>query len=316
MIKEFESDRPNIKLGKGKNMGSHRGDAKSLQSEVAAKVGSQYVGVAVHIQNYSPYLLTDVHKHVEYGWPEPVAGHLPKHTFHDVKPKQEEVFLFHNRGWMTEAKKRNSRGSISWQLKRSNGGNITVKSDLAPGEHFLRLQLSWDIPFKYCKYEHTSAYKDSTNKMMVQLDRTSIQHGYGEEEEQQWFERFHKNCENSHLIQGENSRVIVFSKPHLGGTKVKAEITSGCQALLTVQLIGPETDGGTNPEDDIVIDGNNHWKGKSSKTSLFNLGSDEVLIILISTLGVLGFIICLIMVIRMRKMGRAQRAQREGRTSE
>ena len=69
MIKEFESDRPNIKLGKGKNMGSHRGDAKSLQSEVAAKVGSQYVGVAVHIQNYSPYLLTDVQKHVEYGWP-------------------------------------------------------------------------------------------------------------------------------------------------------------------------------------------------------------------------------------------------------
>ena len=69
MIKEFESDRPNIKLGKGKNMGSHSGDAKSLQSEVAAKVGSQYVGVAVNIQNYSPFLLTDVHKHVEYGWP-------------------------------------------------------------------------------------------------------------------------------------------------------------------------------------------------------------------------------------------------------
>ena len=70
MIKEFESDRPNIKLGKGKNMAmdSHS-DAKSLQSEVAAKVGSQYVGVAVNIQNYSPYLLTDVHKHVEYGWP-------------------------------------------------------------------------------------------------------------------------------------------------------------------------------------------------------------------------------------------------------
>ena len=32
------------------------------------------------------------------------------------------------------------------------------------------------------------------------------------------------------------------------------------------------------------------------RTSLFNLGSDEVLIILISTLGLLGFIICLIMV--------------------
>ena len=32
------------------------------------------------------------------------------------------------------------------------------------------------------------------------------------------------------------------------------------------------------------------------RTSLFNLGSDEVLIILISTLGVLGFTTCLIMV--------------------
>ena len=52
---------------------------------------------------------------------------------------------------------------------RSNGGNITVKSDLAPGEHFLRLQLSWDIPFKYCKYEHTSAYKDSTNKVVSNI---------------------------------------------------------------------------------------------------------------------------------------------------
>ena len=56
--------------------------------------------------------------------------------------------------------------------------------------------------------------------------------------------------------------------------------------------------GGTNAEDDFVIGGNNQWKGKSSKlvckyvyfnlfsnqsdcrTSLFNLGSDEVLIIL------------------------------------
>ena len=44
-----------------------------------------------------------------------------------------------------------------------------MKSDLAPGEHFLRLQLSWDIPFKYCKYEHTSAYKDSTNKVVSNL---------------------------------------------------------------------------------------------------------------------------------------------------
>ena len=32
--------------------------------------------------------------------------------------QHEEVFLFHNRGWRTEANKRNSRGSISWQLKR------------------------------------------------------------------------------------------------------------------------------------------------------------------------------------------------------
>ena len=44
-----------------------------------------------------------------------------------------------------------------------------MKSDLAPGEHFLRLQLSWDIPFKYCKYEHTSAYKDSTNKVVSNI---------------------------------------------------------------------------------------------------------------------------------------------------
>ena len=68
MIEEFEHEIPKIMLGKGTNMGSHS-DAKSLQSEVAAKIGSQYVGVAVNIQNYSPFLLTDVHKHVEYGWP-------------------------------------------------------------------------------------------------------------------------------------------------------------------------------------------------------------------------------------------------------
>merc|ERR1712012_860064 len=166
MIEEFEHEIPKITLGKGTNMGSHS-DAKSLQSEVAAKIGNQYVGVAINIQNYSPFLLTDVHKHVEYGWPEPDAGYLPKHTFHDVRPKHEEVFLFHNRGWRTEANKRNSRGSISWQLKRSNGNNLTVVSDLAPFEHFLRLQLSWDIPFAYCQYGHTSGYKDFTNKVMV-----------------------------------------------------------------------------------------------------------------------------------------------------
>ena len=68
MIEEFEREVPKITLGKGTNMGSNS-DAKSLQSEVAAKIGSQYVGVAINIQNYSPFLLTDVHKHVEYGWP-------------------------------------------------------------------------------------------------------------------------------------------------------------------------------------------------------------------------------------------------------
>ena len=68
MIEEFEREVPKITLGKGTNMGSNS-DAKSIQSEVAAKIGSQYVGVAVNIQNYSPFLLTDVHKHVEYGWP-------------------------------------------------------------------------------------------------------------------------------------------------------------------------------------------------------------------------------------------------------
>ena len=145
-------------------------------------------------------------------------------------------------------------------------------------------------------------------------------------------------------------RVIVFSQPHLGETKVKAEITSGCQvktqrwrnlmvwlhpfrvchaftirsfdahdqvfntctlsfidlnswklSLILTSLctnlcwrlswlcswLGQKQSminllflawldfmifcsscfpsGGTNPEDDIVIDGNNHWEGKSSK---------------------------------------------------
>ena len=68
-IKQFDSERPNVKLGKGVNMGSggpH--SAESLQSKVAAQIGINYVGVAVNIQNYSPFLLTDVKKHVIYGW--------------------------------------------------------------------------------------------------------------------------------------------------------------------------------------------------------------------------------------------------------
>ena len=66
-IKQFESERPNIELKKGLNMGNHT-SAKSLQSYVAEKIGSAYVGVAVNIQNYSPFLLTDVQKNVIYGY--------------------------------------------------------------------------------------------------------------------------------------------------------------------------------------------------------------------------------------------------------
>ena len=66
-IRQFESERPNIELEKGLNMGDHT-SAKSLQSEVAAKIGSEYVGVVVNIQNYSPFLLTDVQKNVIYGY--------------------------------------------------------------------------------------------------------------------------------------------------------------------------------------------------------------------------------------------------------
>ena len=66
-IQQFESERPNIELEKGVNLGGHS-SAKSLQSEVAKKIGSGYVGVAVNIQNYSPFLLTDVQKNVIYGY--------------------------------------------------------------------------------------------------------------------------------------------------------------------------------------------------------------------------------------------------------
>ena len=67
-ISQFDSERPNIELKKGLNLGEH-GSAKSLQSEVAAKIGvNKYVGVAVNIQNYSPFLLTDVQKNVIYGY--------------------------------------------------------------------------------------------------------------------------------------------------------------------------------------------------------------------------------------------------------
>ena len=66
-IEQFDSERPNIDLEKGSNMGDHS-SAKSLQSEVASKIGRQYVGVAVNIQNYSPFLLTDVQKSIKYGY--------------------------------------------------------------------------------------------------------------------------------------------------------------------------------------------------------------------------------------------------------
>ena len=66
-IKQFESERPNIELKKGLNMGDHT-SAKSLQSYVAEKIGSAYVGVAVNIQNYSPFLLTDVQNNVIWGY--------------------------------------------------------------------------------------------------------------------------------------------------------------------------------------------------------------------------------------------------------
>ena len=66
-IRQFESERPNIELKKGLNMGNHT-SAKSLQSYVAEKIGSAYVGVAVNIQNYSPFLLTDVQKNVIWGY--------------------------------------------------------------------------------------------------------------------------------------------------------------------------------------------------------------------------------------------------------
>ena len=66
-IKQFESERPHIELKKGLNMGNHT-SAKSLQSYVAEKIGSGYVGVAVNIQNYSPFLLTDVQKNVLWGY--------------------------------------------------------------------------------------------------------------------------------------------------------------------------------------------------------------------------------------------------------
>ena len=66
-IKQFDSERPNIDLEKGSNMGAYA-SARTLQSEVAAKIGSGYVGVAVNIQNYSPFLLTDVQKSIKYGY--------------------------------------------------------------------------------------------------------------------------------------------------------------------------------------------------------------------------------------------------------
>ena len=66
-IRQFDSERPNIQLQKGLNMGAHS-SAKSLQSELARKIGSKYVGVAVNVQNYSPFLLTDVQKNVIYGY--------------------------------------------------------------------------------------------------------------------------------------------------------------------------------------------------------------------------------------------------------
>ena len=66
-IRQFDSERPDIQLQKGVNMGAHK-SAKSLQSEVARKIGSKYVGVAVNVQNYSPFLLTDVQKNVIYGY--------------------------------------------------------------------------------------------------------------------------------------------------------------------------------------------------------------------------------------------------------
>lgn len=302
-IEQFDSERPNIDLEKGSNMGDHS-SAKSLQSEVASKIGRQYVGVAVNIQNYSPFLLTDVQKSIKYGYSEPDAGYLPDHAFHAVKPKQEEVFLFHNWGYQTEAGKRNTRGSISWQIKRSNGANVTVEADLGHGvrSYALRLSLSWYVWFTTC----ASQIEDSNNKMMVSLDRTP--HVFTGEED--WFDSFHEKGEEAHFL-GKKSRVIVFSKSYIKGFKVKAEMEQGCQAVLTVQLLGPETD-----EDDgnggVVTDEENPVK----KSSFLNLGSMELMIIIASSLGLLGFIICFIMVVRMRKMGRAQRVRRGTGTSD
>jgi len=304
-IEQFDSERPNIDLEKGSNMGDHS-SAKSLQSEVASKIGRQYVGVALNIQNYSPFLLTDLQKSIKYGYSEPDGGYLPDHAFHAVKPKQEEVFLFHNWGYTTEAGKRNTRGSISWQIKRSNGANVTVEADFGDGvrSYALRLSLSWDVWFTTC----ASQIEHSNNKMMVSLDRTPhvwTMCGHGRTCVEVWYDEVHEKGEEAHFL-GEKSRVIVFSKSYIKGFKVKAEIEQGCQALLTVQLLGPQTD-----EDDgnggVVTDEENPVK----KSSFLNLGSMELMIIIASSLGLVGFIICFIMVVRMRKMGRAKGCEEE-----
>merc|ERR1719402_548582 len=115
--------------------------------------------------------------------------------------------------------------------------------------------------------------------MMVSLDRTLV---WTQTEEQLWFNEFHGipwKGEEAHLV-GEKSRVIVFSKPYIEGFKVKAEIEEGCQAVLTVQLLGPETDE-DNGSGGVVADEEKHAK----KSSFLNLGSMEIMIILVSSLG-------------------------------
>jgi len=244
-----------------------------------------FVGVALDIRNKSPFKLGQptFYPHCRGGKQEDGKFFkFHKRTNDDVNPGFREVFLFHNR----QKSHVSSCGAVAWQVQEKRGENYqALKTN---GGLKLLLVVSWRLGYQACDDDW-----GSPNKLTMRLERTPM--SWAEEDLEAWYyeydEWYNGNAKKTRVDveRGDGSRAVFQSKD---GVSAKAHLTQGCQALLTLELVGA-----------------------AEQSSVLNIGgsgtSSVSFAILIAGLCVITIIGLLIIVCRIKALGRRQRLQRD-----
>eukprot|EP00092_Neocalanus_flemingeri_P026619 GFUD01028850.1.p1 GENE.GFUD01028850.1~~GFUD01028850.1.p1 ORF type:complete len:363 (+),score=92.40 GFUD01028850.1:197-1285(+) len=207
-------------LGELKKVGNFEttelNSGETIQEDVAQSQGRNYVGVAIVIENYSSAVLGDPQLAISCGYQSAALSQL-----NNIPAGRSDLLVFHNHNYLHTR----TCGSASWQV-RQDGTALLLDQEEDVG---VRIAVTWNV--------HWTCSDRTLNEVTVHLMKTKL------DENGDWafpiqnhiYSRKHHYWPAQSFPLDRTERVT--SKAGLG-FNVTASITSGCQAVLKLEILG------------------------------------------------------------------------------